>query len=259
MNGPRAFPPLTATTTALLASPHLVGLVDAHDPLAFIRNGDGIVGLGVALRLEFSGPSRLQDAAEAWRAVVAAATVVDPVARSGTGLVAFGSFAFADESRSVSVLVVPSLIVGRRGDVSWVTRTGGGVADLPATLPPGDPFPTRFSPGLMTERGYLAAVASAVQSITTDGARKVVVARDLTAQIPDDADLRLPIGALAAAYPDTAFVRLMRTGMALGGRELRLMTGVAQRRFSQFTDAEVAALHRFLKTLDSARVSPSPS
>ena len=203
MNGPRAFPPLTAITTALRASPPLIGLPDAHDPLAFIREGDGIVGLGVALRLEFSGPSRLQDAAEAWRAVVTASTVVDPVARAGTGLVAFGSFAFADESASTSVMVVPALIIGRRGDVSWVTRIGEGVADVPRGLPLGEPFPARFSPGIMTESDYIAAVASAVQSITSGAARKVVLARSLRAQIPDDADLRLPLGALAAAYPDT--------------------------------------------------------
>ncbi|MGV8896896.1 MAG: isochorismate synthase [Rhodoglobus sp.] len=203
MNGPRAFPPLTAVTTALRASPPLIGLPGAHDPLAFIRNGDGIVGLGVALRLEFSGPSRLQDAAEVWRAIAANATVTDPVACAGTGLVAFGSFAFADESDCTSVLVVPSMIIGRHGTLSWVTRIGGGDSVIPDPHPSGEPFPSTFSPALMTEDGYLSAVGSTVRSITSGAARKVVVARDLVAQIPDDADLRLPIAALAAAYPDT--------------------------------------------------------
>lgn len=183
--------------------PPLAGIPDAHDPLAFIRNGDGIVGLGVALRLEFSGPSRLQDAAEAWRAVVAAATVVDPVGRSGSGLVAFGSFAFAAQSRCTSVLIVPELIVGRRGDVSWVTRIGEATGALPDELPLGDPLPASFSSGSMSGENYLAAVAAAVESIRSGAARKIVVARDLSALIPDDADLRRPIGALAAAYPDT--------------------------------------------------------
>ncbi len=200
VNGPRAFPALAAVTTVVRATPALIGLLDAHDPLAFIRNGDGIAGLGVALRLEFSGPSRVQDAADAWRLVVAAATVVDPVSVAGTGLVAFGSFAFADESNAVSVLVVPSTIIGRRGDVSWVTRIGD-VAPEPTSL--GTAFPVAFSPGGQSRPGYVDAVASAVSSIIAGTARKIVVARDLVARIPDDADLRLPITALAAAYPDT--------------------------------------------------------
>ena len=203
MTGLRAFPPLTATTTALPATPPLIGLLDAFDPLAFIRNRDGIVGLGVALRIEFSGASRLQDAAEAWRAVVAAASVTDLVACAGTGLIAFGSFTFAAGSGSTSVLIVPSLVIGRRGDVSWMTRIGDAGAELPEAVPLGQPFPVTFSAGLMTAEGYLAAVSATVQSISSGVARKVVVARDLTAQIPDDADLRLPLGALAAAYPDT--------------------------------------------------------
>lgn len=53
--------------------------------------------------------------------------------------------------------------------------------------------------------------------------------------------------AIGGAYPDTAFVRLMRTGKALGDRELELMSEVARRRFSHFTDAEISALHAFLQ------------
>ena len=203
MIGSRAFPALAAVTTALGASPPLIGILDAHDPLAFIRNGDGIVGLGVALRLEFSGPSRVQDAADAWRSVVAAATVVDPVSVAGTGLVAFGSFAFADESSAVSVLVVPALIVGRRNGVWWVTRIGDDPRQIPDGLPPGGPFPVHFEPGAMRPTAYRDAVAAAVSFIGAGTARKAVLARDLVAKIPDDADLRFAIGALAEAYPDT--------------------------------------------------------
>ncbi|MFA4842133.1 MAG: isochorismate synthase, partial [Agrococcus sp.] len=40
---------------------------DPRAPLAVRRGADGIVGRGEALRLEFRGPSRLSDAADAWR------------------------------------------------------------------------------------------------------------------------------------------------------------------------------------------------
>ena len=51
---------------------------------------------------------------------------------------------------------------------------------------------------------------------------------------------------VAAAYSPEDFMKLMRTGSALGGRELHLMSQVARTRFTHFTDAEIAALHAFL-------------
>jgi mono/diheme cytochrome c family protein len=62
--------------------------------------------------------------------------------------------------------------------------------------------------------------------------------------------------AIAAAYSPEQFAHLMRTGIALGDRELNLMASVARGRFAHFTDAEVAALHAYLQTLASADVQP---
>jgi hypothetical protein len=54
---------------------------------------------------------------------------------------------------------------------------------------------------------------------------------------------------IVAGYSEQDFATLMRTGIALGGRKLDLMREVALGRFSHFTDAEVEALHSYLKTL----------
>lgn len=54
---------------------------------------------------------------------------------------------------------------------------------------------------------------------------------------------------VGGAYPDSAFVTLMRTGIPISGRDLRLMDDVARSRFTHFTDTEIAALHAYLKTL----------
>lgn len=51
---------------------------------------------------------------------------------------------------------------------------------------------------------------------------------------------------IAASYPLDAFTHLMRTGKAAGEREVGPMSQVARRRFSSFTDAEIAMLHRYL-------------
>lgn len=196
MTGARAFPALTARTELAPLAGRLVEALAPRHPLAFIRGGDGIVGRGEALRLEFSGPDRIADASAAWRALSAEATVVDPVRLPGTGLVGIGSFAFADDSAATSVLIVPSVIVGRRDGVSWITRIGDEQA---VTTPLGQPFSAHFVDGLMTAALYREAVAAALLREP----RKVVLARDLVASIPVDADLRLPIEALTETYPNT--------------------------------------------------------
>lgn len=59
--------------------------------------------------------------------------------------------------------------------------------------------------------------------------------------------LKAPDLAVAAAYDSADFERLLRTGIAPGGRKLGLMSGVSLSRFSALTDAEIEALHAYLK------------
>lgn len=61
---------------------------------------------------------------------------------------------------------------------------------------------------------------------------------------------------VARAYPLEDFIRLMREGIALGGRELGLMGQVSRGRFSHFTDDEIRALHAFLHAFDG--ITPFP-
>lgn len=60
-------------------------------------------------------------------------------------------------------------------------------------------------------------------------------------------DFSPPDLVVASAYSPEEFSALMRTGVAVGGRELGLMGGVSIDRFSQFTDEEIAALYAFLQ------------
>jgi mono/diheme cytochrome c family protein len=52
---------------------------------------------------------------------------------------------------------------------------------------------------------------------------------------------------IAKGYSREQFTRLMRTGIAVGDRDLRLMSDVARSRFSHFSDAEVEALYLYLQ------------
>jgi len=52
-----------------------------------------------------------------------------------------------------------------------------------------------------------------------------------------------------AGYDEPTFTHLMRTGKAIGERELPMMSGVARGRFAHFTDEEVHDLYAFLSDL----------
>lgn len=59
-----------------------------------------------------------------------------------------------------------------------------------------------------------------------------------------------PSLAIVGAYSMDDFTRLLRTGLAIGDRELPMMSGVARGRFSHFTDSEMRALFVFLRGRD---------
>jgi cytochrome c553 len=54
---------------------------------------------------------------------------------------------------------------------------------------------------------------------------------------------------IAASYDLADFRRLLRTGVAAGDRKLGLMGEVARSRYSRFSDAEIAAIHAYLKAV----------
>lgn len=221
---------LSVETTPLDDVRHLVPFLDSRRPLVWIRKGEGIAGIGEALRLEFRGPDRIRQASAAWRSTVQAATVSDGVRTPGTGLVAFGTFAFDDESSATSVLIVPEVVLGRRGGRSWITWIrrrddiddaavdGGGAVsdaagpqaghpllpsdDLPRPIAFGDEYRLSLLPSGLDEDGYRTAVATAVSKIREHDLSKVVLARELSAHLPLESDVRRALVELALGYPD---------------------------------------------------------
>ncbi|ANJ25679.1 isochorismate synthase [Agromyces aureus] len=203
----------------------LIPRADPRHPLLWMRRGEGIVGLGETLRIETTGVDRVADAAAVWTELAADADVDDRVGLPGTGLVAFGAFAFADESESTSVLIVPELVLGRRDGRAWVTRIAlveqpdadaagdgdDGRADAAASesLEIPEPAPRRrvprvtFAPGAVPPERYEAAVSEAVRRIDGGELAKVVLARELVGELHEEDGLRATIHRLAEDYPDT--------------------------------------------------------
>jgi menaquinone-specific isochorismate synthase len=217
-----AEPQLVVRTTAIDALPDdltaLVDLLPDDRPLAWVRRGDGIVGWGEALRVETSGAARFADAEAAWQAVLERAVVRDAVRLPGTGPVAFGSFAFDDASAAGGVLVVPRVVVGRRGGRCWLTTISAapdisvaaasstGVAALladDARTPVAAPGTVTVDDGAVPGGGWKQVVAAAVGRIQDGDLDKVVLARDVVATAERPVDPRWLLRRLAAGYEAT--------------------------------------------------------
>ena len=112
------------------AATALVDLLPADGPVTWLRRGQGLVGWGRAAGIRTRGATRFADAGKWWSETTAAAVVRDEVNEPGSGLVCFGSFAFADEPGD-SLLVVPEIIVGRRGATTWLTTISPADAAQP--------------------------------------------------------------------------------------------------------------------------------
>jgi len=197
--------PLVARSVPVDDPGALVDLLPSHDErLAWVRHGDGLVGWGVSAVVRPTGPRRFEEAQRWWRECGRTAVVRDEVGVPGSGLVAFGSFGFADEPGD-SVLVVPEVVVGRRGDRCWVTNIGastiGSLTDVRPTAKPSPPSGISLADGALSAAEWQQTVAEAVRRIDAGQLEKVVLARDLVARSDEPIDVRWALAKLARDYP----------------------------------------------------------
>ncbi len=233
-------PTLAVSTREVDDVGELMGVLRPAAPeetFSWVRRGEGLVGAGVAWRLDTSGPDRMARADAAWREVVARADVRDEVRLAGTGLVALGSFAFHDDSPAGGSLVVPRVIVGRRAGRCWVTLVepldgprpaGAGAGRRRATAEaaevaavharwaaehthaaaatvspdsPGEPGQVWERDGALTPGEWTDVVARVLERIDAGEVAKVVLSRDVLATTEFPVDVRRMLGRLADHYP----------------------------------------------------------
>jgi len=214
-------PPATVRTVALpdsLTDRPLLSLLPRGVPstswVTTDADGDdtGLVGWGEAARAQFGGAERFSRAQRWWAQWLADADVVDEVDAPGTGPVAFASFAF-DPQPGTSVAVVPSVVVGRRDGVTWLTVVASGprearlaveetVAALGhPTAVPEAPRGVAYSEGSLSVTDWQHAVREAVRRIDDGELDKVVLARDVLVTTDSPIDTRYLLTHLAARYP----------------------------------------------------------
>lgn len=212
MTAPHRLPQLVVETREIDPVDDLLAFADPRSPLAWLRRGEGIIGVGHAVTgyetgVEGFDSDALASPADTWRAICATAEIDDPVGIHGTGLVAFGTLVFDHRSQASSRLIVPQAIVGHRGGRAWVTTVRSSGSDLApptvAPIPYGPYWSATLGPGALDPEGYQAAVRGALDAIAAGEVHKVVLARDLVGTVPAGADLRRLVRALATDYPDT--------------------------------------------------------
>ena len=197
---------LVSRTVALDEPVDLLERLANRDGFAWVKDGEGLVGWGRAASIEpGTGPRRFRRAAEALAGLLAAAEVEDDVGVPGTGPLGVGAFTF-DPLVPGSLLVVPSVVIGRRRGRSWMTVSG--VGELPRFEPllasedPAPRAPVEIAGSSVTAGDWMRAVSSARRAIRAGRLDKVVLARDLTLRSDETFRAGPIVQALAAGYPE---------------------------------------------------------
>jgi menaquinone-specific isochorismate synthase len=185
---------------------NLLSRVPVPQALAWIHHGAGIAGWGEALRVALpAGADRFTAGEKRLREIFDSADVRDDVGCRGSGLVAFGSFAF-DDCSDGTVLVIPRIILGRDGNgAAWlttVTRAGEAEPGEPSFVPLSAPSGISWHDGSLSAMEWQQAVAAAVRRISAGDLHKTVLARDLYATATAPLDQRVLLQRLASRYPD---------------------------------------------------------
>jgi salicylate biosynthesis isochorismate synthase/menaquinone-specific isochorismate synthase len=194
------------------------------------RDGLAIAGLGCVEAIEDDGEARFTGVAQRWRELRADAEMDTLDGPPGSGLAAFGGFAFSPtgggspEWRGFAPgsMIVPEVSLVRQSGATWLTlnaavapddtpddvtaRIGTRAQSLRAEpLPLFDPHPTGHyevaSP--MPPAHYEEAVARAVQRIRAGDFEKVVLAREVDVHAPQAHDPAAVFGLLREAFPSS--------------------------------------------------------
>ena len=195
---------MQVTTEILGSHPRLSqAITDLEISTSWIRGEEGLIGFGIYKEATFAGPNRFSDAAAWWRKELAELDIANNVHGAGTGPIAFLSFAFTEASESR--LVIPKIIVGQKGEKSWITWIGNENQPAISTLheKSHSALNLKWEPGSISSEEWTARVGSAIEKIKAGEFEKVVLARDISASSDTEIDIRALITRLASAYPTT--------------------------------------------------------
>ena len=169
---------------------------------SWIRGGDGLIGFGTYKSHFVRGPKRFSDASQWWRNELSQLSIHNNVHGSGTGPILFTSFSFLESEESE--LVIPEIVVGRKGGKSWITWIGDSQQpNISSRLLEEQSLSLSWSDGSVSEDEWKSRVSLAVERIKNGELEKVVLARDIHATSTAEIDLQTLIQRLESEYPST--------------------------------------------------------
>ena len=198
-----AQPSWRAHTIAIDDPGPLEAYLSAAPSLAWLRRGDGMIGLGEAARLEGADWPE----ADAWWQRFSSELTIENEFDGVGGPVVFASFPFdSDHTASASVLVVPQIVIGRRRGQAWLTVIDPNPASVSAPRKPGGvinpPQVSGVAGRSLDREQWQRIVAEAVARIERNGLSKVVLARGVEIAADAPIDPRWLVGALADRDPN---------------------------------------------------------
>lgn len=193
---------IPVTTTHCGEHLPLLDLLPDSNPVAWLRAGEGLVGWGSFATTTVRGPQRFADARKWWLKQLESFAITNSVHGNGTGPVLFASFSFSSDEESV--LIIPQVIVGKKGDKSWITWIGSSPQPaLNISAPDLIHNSITWDSDEHADDAWKSRVSSAVDRIQSGKLDKVVLARDFTGHSDQDIEPRTILKKLAAEYPST--------------------------------------------------------
>ncbi|WP_300345268.1 isochorismate synthase [Nesterenkonia sp.] len=186
----------------------LPGLLPGLQPSGvWLREGEGLVGLGIAAAGRATGERRFSELADWWETTAQRIQQRESDAEASPAV--FASVAYAASSQYVSRLILPEVLLRRAGRRTWVTTVSQRqrpveemLSDHGLRLQRGRLLRAASSstampaaaqaPGLRSERHYLHAVSAGLSAIAEGTVQKLVLARDVQVA----ADSVIPLGLL---------------------------------------------------------------
>jgi menaquinone-specific isochorismate synthase len=189
-------------TTELLGEHPALHKIATDEQLStsWIRGNEGFIGFGEWRSTSVKGPNRFADARKWWQEQLNSLKIVNEVHGIGTGPILFASFSFDqdDESR----LVIPKIVIGQRGNKSWITWIGN-YPEVKEANESKNPINVNFVTGALSDIQWRDRVAKAIEHIKNGDLEKVVLARDLVAKADHEISIRSLINTLIENYPST--------------------------------------------------------
>lgn len=170
------------------------------EPLAWIKGEEGLIGFGEYARIHVQGSERFTLARNWWQSKLRDFEIHNNVHGSGTGPILFASFSF--DENDPSYLVIPRVVVGRRGERSWITWIGDEAEPVFDRLEP-KAMPTTIEWNGSNGDIWRERVSDLINRIKNGEVEKVVLARSLDGHASAPIDARRILKLLHQQYPTT--------------------------------------------------------